>query len=125
MDKDDFNDINGRRAVHSMHLDEQYFRKIVSGVKTIEMRLYDERRRAIRVGDVIRFDSDVGSVQVVVRALHVFSDFAELYGKLDLTKCGYSREELASASPDDMLVYYSLEQQRKWGVVGIEIELIK
>ena len=51
MDKDDFNDINGRRAVHSMHLDEQYFRKIVSGVKTIEMRLYDERRRAIRVGD--------------------------------------------------------------------------
>lgn len=110
--------------LHTMHLDVEPYKKIVNGSKTIEMRLYDDRRRQVRVGDVIEFDSDAGVARVRVTALYIFADFAELYRNLDLTKCGYARDELATASPDDMLRYYSAERQRQWGVVGIEMELL-
>ena len=58
-----------------------------------------------------------------MKALHVFKDFEELYTVLPLEKCGYSSGEIATASPDDMLVYYTKEQIEKYGVVGIEIEV--
>ena len=108
-----------------MHLDVEPYKKIVNGSKTIELRLYDERRRSIRVGDFIRFESPLGVAEVRVVELHVFDDFAQLYRSLDLTKCGYSHDELETAAPDDMLCYYTTERQRKWGAVGIEIELLQ
>lgn len=112
-------------TVHAMHLDVQPARAVADGTKTIELRLYDAKRRRIRVGDIIVFHSDIGSITAQVRALHVFDTFDRLYGQLDLTKCGYTAEQLAAASPDDMLAYYDIQQQRKWGVVGIEIQLLQ
>lgn len=38
-------------------------------------------------------------------------------------KCGYTEEDIASASPDDMDAYYSKEKQKEYGVVGITIVL--
>ena len=43
---------------------------------------------------------------------------------LPLTACGYTERETAAASPEDMDLYYSKEEQRSWGVVGIEIALL-
>ena len=109
---------------HDMKLRREPFEKIKSGAKTVELRLYDEKRRAISVGDEIRFacvDGDEPPLRRRVTALHVFSSFAELYAALPLEKCGYSAEELESASPDDMNAYYSREEQSRFGVVGIEL----
>ena len=110
--------------LHTMHLNAEPFRKIADGSKTIELRLYDERRRQLQTGHTIEFLGESGSLLVLVTALHVFSDFAELYSELDMTKCGYSAKQAISASPDDMLCFYSRAQQRKWGVVGIEFRLL-
>ena len=107
-----------------MHLDDVPFCKIADGAKTIELRLYDERRRAIKVGDNLLFVGKRGTLSARVTALHVFDSFQTLYRTLDLLKCGYSPGELSSAHPDDMLQYYSAEQQRKWGVVGVQFELL-
>lgn len=52
--------------------------------------------------------------------IHVFDNFSELYELLPLLKCGYTAEDIDSASPSDMEEYYSAEQQKKYGVVGIE-----
>ena len=60
----------------------------------------------------------------IVKALHIFKNFEELYAALPLDKCGYSADELPTASPDDMLIYYTKEQIEKYGVIGIEIEVI-
>ena len=38
-----------------MKLDKEPFEKIKSGEKTIELSLYDEKRRKIREGDIIVF----------------------------------------------------------------------
>ena len=112
---------------HVMNLHPQPFSMIASGEKTIELRLLDEKRQLISVGDTIVFKNSQNpemTLSCIVRALHVFSSFEELYKALPLDKCGYTQEELSSAKAEDMDVYYPPEKQEKWGVVGIEIELI-
>ena len=116
------------QVLHHMHLDHEPFRKIKTGVKTIELRLNDEKRRRIQVGDRILFDdrSDpADTVEAEVVALHRFKDFRELYANLPLEKCGYTTAEaVRNARPEDMFAYYSMEQQQTFGVVGIEIRLL-
>lgn len=112
---------------HIMNLNPSPFGMIKSGIKTIELRLYDEKRQKIEVGDSITFINTENSdekLQVKVIALHLFESFAELYKSLPLLKCGYTEDDISSASPADMEVYYSVERQKQYGVAGIEIEVI-
>ena len=109
---------------HKMKLNEEPFEKIKNGSKTIELRLYDEKRRKIKVGDMIRFMSKTEKLTATVKSVHIFKNFEELYAILPFDKCGYSSDELPTASPDDMLEYYTKEQIEKYGVVGIEIEVV-
>ena len=44
---------------HQMQLQPEPFSMIKSGVKTIELRLYDEKRRKIRIGDEILFTNTI------------------------------------------------------------------
>ena len=110
-------------ATHEMRLNPAPFSMIQSGEKTIELRLYDEKRRGLAVGDTITFtETDTGEkLSVTVTALHVFPSFDELYRALPLTACGYTEADVKTASPDDMLVYYSKKEQQRYGVVGIGI----
>lgn len=41
--------------IHRMKLNESPFERIKDGTKTIEFRLYDEKRRQIKIGDQIEF----------------------------------------------------------------------
>ena len=108
---------------HNMKLNAEPFERIKNGSKAIELRLYDEKRRKIKVGDMICFKSKTDKLTAIVKSLHIFNNFEELYDALQLVKCGYSADEIATASPEDMLEYYSKEQIEKYGVVGIEIEI--
>lgn len=115
------------RPQHLMKLQPVPFAMIESGQKSIELRLWDEKRRRLQCGDVIRFDNtadDTEVLRVLVRELKLFPSFVELYHALPLLDCGYTPETLADASPEDMNAYYSPEEQARWGVVGIVIELL-
>ncbi len=112
---------------HIMNLAPSPFQMIKEGEKTIELRLYDEKRKSISVGDTITFvntkdASETLNVRVV--DLFVFDSFAELYKKLPLSECGYTKDDIDSASPEDMEEYYSKEKQEQYGVVGIKISLV-
>ena len=111
---------------HNMKLKPSPFEMIKSGQKTIELRLYDEKRRLVNVGDMIVFTNNKSgeALSAKVINLHRFDSFESMYKSLPLTKCGYTKENFALASADDMLSYYSKEEQAMYGVVGIEIELI-
>lgn len=115
------------RPLHRMRLDPAPFAAMEAGKKTVELRLYDEKRRRIQAGDMIRFESTADDTDVLyaqVEGLRFFASFDELYAALPLTKCGYTEEEAATASPRDMDRYYSREEQQRWGVVGIEVSLL-
>lgn len=109
---------------HSMRLKAQPFQMIWDGYKTIELRLYDEKRQLLQLGDFIAFEEQTEEsreIVVEITALHRFSSFEGLYAALPLHKCGYLPGEKAHYS--DMLAYYSAEEQEKYGVVGIEFVL--
>ena len=108
---------------HDMSLFPEPFEKIKSGRKTIELRLWDEKRQKIKIGDTIVFTNTVSGDKLRVTALnlHRFDSFEELYKNLSLLKCGYKEDEIDTAQPSDMDEYYSAEKQAKYGVVGIEI----
>ena len=111
---------------HYMNLASEPFKQISSGAKTIELRLYDEKRQTVSAGDTIIFTNLADNHQITVRVikLHIFDSFTDLYRNLPLSKCGYTEQELETASPDDMLAYYPKEKQERYKVMGIEIELI-
>lgn len=112
---------------YNMKLNPSPFEMIKSGEKTIELRLNDEKRQRIKIGDEIEFENTGDSTQVInarVLNLHRFCSFDQLYKSLPLLKCGYTSDDVCTAHPSDMERYYSVERQKKYGVVGIEIELI-
>lgn len=109
---------------HEMRLHDGPFKKIQAGTKTIEMRLYDEKRQIIQVGDEIEFTSrTTGEKQLTeVIAIHIYDSFAEIYRDYDKVSLGYDIDEEASFT--DLEKYYSKEEQEKYGVVGIEVRNI-
>ena len=107
-------------VTHAMRLQGGPFRAIAAGRKTVEMRLYDEKRQAIRPGDAIVFTSPAGeTVTVWVEEVRRFDSFAELYAAFDPAELGYGPGE--TADPRDMERYYPREEQAKYGAAAIRI----
>jgi ASC-1-like (ASCH) protein len=112
---------------HIMNLQPEPMKMIRNGRKTIELRLYDEKRQRISNGDTIKFTNTENSndiLHVVVRDMYFFDSFRELYRNLPLLECGYTKDNIKSANERDMEQYYSKERQAKYGVVGIKISVL-
>ena len=111
---------------HSMQLQPAPFEMIRDGTKTIELRLFDEKRKKIRIGDTILFTNTASkeTIRVKVLELLVFDSFETLYNQLPLLDCGYTEDDVDTASPDDMNAYYPKEMQQEYGVVGIRVALL-
>ncbi len=109
-----------------MQLQPSPFEMIRAGTKTIELRLFDEKRKKIKIGDTILFTNTASKevLEVKVLELQVFDSFEALYRQLPLTDCGYTKDNVDAASSDDMNAYYPKEMQQKYGVVGIRLALL-
>ena len=103
---------------HCMKLQHSPFLAIKSGRKTVEMRLYDEKRSLINEGDMVEFTDVETGEKLLCRVVKL----QELYSHHDKTSIGYAETE--EASPQDMLAYYPMEEVQKYGVVGIEIQVV-
>lgn len=113
--------------IHYMKLKPEPFEQITCGNKTIELRLNDEKRQLVKTDDIIIFYNTKDPARTVrTRVLNIyrFADFASLYKALPLDKCGYLPEELETASPEDMQMYYGIEEQKRYGVLGIELTVL-
>ena len=69
------------KAIHKMKLRPEYFDKILKGVKKYELRLNDEKRQKIKVGDFIEFTNESNleeSIQLWVTSLSYYNSFKEL-----------------------------------------------
>lgn len=106
-----------------MNLHNEPFEKIKSGTKTVEMRLFDDKRRAIKIDDVITFTNVLTNEQLSVQVVDIqtFATFDELYKSFDKISIGYNQQDVANAN--DMLAYYTVEQIEQFGVVAICIKL--
>lgn len=106
--------------LHKMKLNESPFERIKNGTKTIEFRLFDEKRQQIKVGDQIEF-SKLPNLQekllVDVVELYREETFENLFRKL------YTDEEEISKKTKAMYEIYSPEKEQKYGILGIKIKI--
>lgn len=112
--------------IHEMKLQPEYFNFILNGTKRIEIRLNDETRQNIKLGDKIKFlkEPDLNeSFEAQVIGLLRYNSFEEMFKDYDisiLSDKSMTKEELISVLEQ----FYTKEKQEKYGVLGIRIELI-
>lgn len=113
--------------IHEMKLQPKYFNYILNGTKRIELRLNDEKRQTIKVGDTIKFLKEPNLDEfflVKVIELIKYNSFLEMFNDYDisiLSDNGMSKEELLN----DLEKFYTKEKQQTYGVLGIRFELIR
>lgn len=108
-----------------MRLADEPFEMIKCGKKTVEIRLSDEKRQRIMVGDKIvfsRLSGNTDSISVTVIDLHHYRCFKELFSSELFSKTGCGDMSVDEAI-HSMYKYYSIEQEKAFGVLGIEIKL--
>ena len=104
---------------HEMKLHDGPYRLIEKGSKTVELRLWDEKRQLVKPGDTIRFTNTQTGEEMVcaVSSCVRFPDFEALYQHFDPISMGYLPGE--TADPKDMLAYYSQEKIDLYGALAI------
>ena len=111
--------------IHHMSLQNQYFCLIKQGKKSIELRLWDDKRKKIKVGDIIVFhnvDSAETILETKVVQLYFAADFQELSKITNIKQTGFNDTATMLQTLEKI---YPLSQQKKYQVVGIEIQLMK
>ena len=106
--------------LHKMKLNEDPFNRMKNGTKTIEFRLFDEKRQQIKIGDQIEFTKlpDLQEKLLVdVIELYREDTFENLFRKL------YAGEEKIKRKTKAMYQIYSPEKERQYGVLGIGIKI--
>lgn len=107
-----------------MGLYEEYFRAIKDGKKIVEVRLNDERRRNIRVGDSIEFikvPQQDEILKVQVNDLRKYDTFETMYKDIsfkDFDCEGWTMKEMIYGTYE----IYTVEQEKEWGALAIFIE---
>ncbi|MBP9836740.1 MAG: ASCH domain-containing protein [Candidatus Pacebacteria bacterium] len=109
---------------YQMKLATEPFNKIASGTKLIESRLFDEKRQQISIGDQIVFsenENPENTVTTVVKGLLRYQTFKELFADHDPSLFGEDSKDFLLAQ---IKSFYSDEDEQKYGVVGVRLELV-
>lgn len=109
-----------------MKLDAPFFDQVKSGKKIYEIRLYDEKRQKIGIGDNIIFKKQPELIDgVVVKVVDVkrFETFEQMAQTLSLSSVGFDNKNAAQVARFYRSIY-SREDEKKFGVVAFKIELV-
>ena len=107
-----------------MSLQPKYFDFMKNGTKRIELRLNDEKRSQIQIGDIIEFSkSEDDKLEAEVVGLLQYKNFANLFEDFDisiLADSSITKQELL----DVLNEFYTPEKQARYGVVGIRLKML-
>lgn len=116
---------NNFMTTHQLKLATEPFNAIISGNKTIESRLYDAKRQKIQIGDRIIFTNRDNSEQTVtaeVVGLLRYATFRDLFSHNNPRKFGGDNVEWLE---NQISEFYSIEDQKIYGVIGIEFRVCR
>lgn len=111
---------------YELGLKEEFYNYILNGTKRIEIRLNDEKRRLIKLGDTIIFKKEPDRKEYFrakVVGLLKYNNFIEMFNDFDISVLAsntYTKERLL----DTLEEFYTKDKQNKYGVLGIMIELL-
>ena len=116
---------NNFMTTHQLKLATEPFNAIISGNKTIESRLYDTKRQKIQIGDQIIFtniDNSEKTVTAEVVGLLRYATFRDLFSHNNPRKFGGDNVEWLE---NQISEFYSIEDQKIYGVIGIEFKVCR
>ncbi len=109
-----------------VHLDNDVFEIVKNGSKDIEVRLNDEKRRQLSVGDTLVFlkrPLDDEEIKALVTGLDYYDSFNELVKHYEMKRLyleSYTKEMWLK----EMERFYTEEDQAKYGVVAIKFKKV-
>lgn len=112
---------------HTMKLYETPFTRVECDEKLLELRLFDEKRQKIKVGDTITFQhfkTPEKSVTVQVTGLLNYKTFHDLIQDIPMRLLGYAESQRQWLLENVYGDIYTPEQEEKYGVLGIRLKRI-
>lgn len=107
-----------------MELQNAYYNFILKGTKRIELRLYDEKRKNIKLGDIITVTNAQTNEEFEVKVVGLlqYETFDDLFFDFDievLADKSMTKEELKN----ELEKFYPIDKQKQYNVLGIRLEL--
>lgn len=116
--------MKNKKIIHKMRLKSIPFNKVKKGKKIIEVRLCDEKRKKVKLGDLIEFrclPSLSKKIRVEVTALLKYKKFSELINDFPSHYFGVkNKKDLI----EELYNFYTKEEEKKYTVLGIKLRLI-
>lgn len=111
---------------YTMRLDREPFNKIQKGLKNIEYRLNDEKRKLLKIGDTITFclrPLEIEKINVIIEELNYYPTLLDMYTATfeKELKNTYSTPEEAVKDT----LYYTQEEVEQYGCVAIHFKIIE
>ena len=109
-----------------MHLNNEPFQLMKNEVKTIEVRLNDEKRQEIKSGDYIVFKNltTEETLKVQVKEIVVFSSFQSLLNQYTNEEVGAKADDQLSQKLAAIYQIYSQTDELNYGALAIKVALI-
>jgi len=111
----------------TLKLQPEFYNYMLNGTKRIEIRLNDQKRQGIKLGDIIRILKEPNLeeyFEVRVIGLLRYNNFTDMFNDFNisiLADKSMTKENLLN----ELEKYYSKDQQEEYGVLGIRIELVQ
>ncbi|VEU70861.1 Cof-type HAD-IIB family hydrolase [Mycoplasmopsis glycophila] len=104
-------------------VENKWFNKIKNGTKTIEIRVNSTRRRHLKTNDLIKIKNESTNELLLgkITKIHNFPTFKMLFEALEPNKLGF--DSANDNNYEQMYNYYTKEQEKENGVIGVEFEL--
>ena len=109
---------------HEMKIKAIYFDKIKNGEKVYEVRLNDEKRRLMKIGDDLilkREPEQIVTLHLKIKNLLYFKSFQAMAAILPAEQIGFAGMN-HQAIVDVYHEFYTPANEEKFGVVAIQVE---
>lgn len=103
-----------------MHLESEIFDLVNDNIKDIEVRINDEKRRKLKIGDIITIINrgNNESIDVKIVNLEYFSSFNDCINNYDLKRL-YNDKITSDEFLNLLYRFYTKEEEKEYGVVAI------
>ncbi len=113
------------KVSHRMKLKPEPFKKVSLGVKEIELRLFDNKRKELKIGDAISFKNMLNDKTIIREVLDLIQKekFSDIFNEQVLKeRAGFHIDDNV-----DVLMgnYYTEEQVSENGVLGLFVRVRK
>lgn len=113
--------IKNNSTQHFMNLKDSPFNKIKNDNKIYEIRLNDEKRQRLNIGDIIEFKNGNKSLNTKIIDLQKYKNISEMKQTIDNNSLGLKENENIQ---DILKIFYTEEKIKKYGILAIKIKLI-